>query len=64
MENKKEIYTPMEQVLVQGAIYAEALETKKKANQALALDLMLLEMEAEQGLMDGLPLDMEGANND
>jgi hypothetical protein len=49
---------------VQGALYAEALETKKKANQALALDLMLLEMEAEQGTMDGLPLDMEGANND
>ncbi len=54
MENKTEIYTPMEQVLVQGALYAEALEQKKKAVDVAKLDLMLLEMEKHFDLMDGL----------
>lgn len=63
MENKKEIYTQQERNLIQGTLYLDALNTKQKANQLLALDLALLEMEAELGTMDGLPLDMEGANN-
>ena len=51
---EKEIYTPMEKVLVQGALLAQALETKKKLAQAESLDLMLLEMEEQQELLDGL----------
>ena len=53
---EKEIYTPMEKVLVQGALLAQALETKKKALEALQLDALLLEMEEKQGLMDGIAL--------
>ena len=53
---QNEIYTPMEKVLVGGALYLEALETKKKERQALELDLMLLEMEEKAGLMDGVEL--------
>ena len=53
---QNEIYTPMEKVLVGGALYLEALETKKKETQALELDLMLLEMEEKAGLMDGVEL--------
>lgn len=51
---EKQIYTPMEKVLVSGALYLEALETKKKAVDAAKLDLMLLEMEKQVNLMDGL----------
>lgn len=55
---QKEIYTPMEQVLVQSALYVEALETKKKANELLALDMLLLELEAQQDMMDGLKMEV------
>ena len=44
---EKEIYTPMEKVLIGGALYAQALQTKKDLEQALQLDLMLLELEAQ-----------------
>lgn len=33
-----------------------AIETMKKTEAALKLDLMLLEMEAKHGLMDGVEL--------
>jgi hypothetical protein len=46
MENK-EFYTKEESLLVSIGKLAQALE----------LDLMLLKMEQEQGLMDGLPLE-------
>ena len=51
---KKEIYTPMERILIQGALLAETLETKKKLADLEALDLMLLEMEEKQDMLDGL----------
>ena len=51
---KNEIYTPMEKNLIQGALYLEALETKKKTTAALELDLMLLELEAKADMMDGM----------
>lgn len=35
----------------------ELLETMEKLTQALELDLMLLEMEAKQGMMDGVKLE-------
>ena len=54
MENN--VYTPMEQVLIKGALLAQALETKKKAVDVAKLDLMLLEMERQQDMMDGLQL--------
>ncbi len=47
---EKEIYTPGEKVLVEAAKW---LETKKQMGQALALDLLLLEMERQQDMMDG-----------
>lgn len=50
----KEIYTQMEQVLIEGAKW---LQTKQDMNRALELDLMLLEMEEEQGLYEGKPLE-------
>ena len=50
MENKKEIYTPMEKILI------EALITKEQMRQALELDKMLLEMEAQADMMDGLTM--------
>lgn len=53
MENNKEIYTPMEQVLVEAAKW---LETKQQMRQALELDLMLLELEAKADMMDGKQL--------
>ena len=52
MENT-EIYTPMEQVLVEAAKW---LETKQNMNKALELDLMLLELEAKADMMDGKQL--------
>lgn len=54
---EKEIYTPMEKVLLKSALYVQALETKKKLTEALALDAQLLELEKECGLMDGLPVE-------
>ena len=52
---EKEIYTPMEKVLLKSALLAQALEDKKKQVDAAKLDLMLCEMEEKQGLIDGLP---------
>lgn len=48
---EKEIYTPMEKLLI------EAMKTKEQERQALELDLMLLEMEQKAGLMDGVELE-------
>ena len=48
---EKEIYTPMERILI------EALITKEQERKALELDLMLLQMEAQAGLMDGVELE-------
>ena len=53
---EKEIYTPMEKVLIQGALLLEAAETKKKTADLLELDLMLLELERQQEQMDGIKL--------
>lgn len=52
----KEIYSPMEEVLIKSALLAQSLETKKKTTELLELDEMLLQMEAKQGLMDGVEL--------
>lgn len=49
MENKQ-IYTPMERLLIEG------LKIKEDMNKALELDLMLLELEAKADMMDGLEL--------
>lgn len=58
MENKKEIYTPMEALLINAMVRRQerenALETKRKTTEALALDLVLLELEEQVGLLDGL----------
>ena len=48
---KKEIYTPMEKVLIEGAKLLE------KTTAALELDLMLLELEAKADMMDGLTME-------
>ena len=54
---EKEIYSPMEKILIAGAqLYEEAAATKAKEAEALKLDLMLLEMEEKMGLMDGIAL--------
>lgn len=60
MENNKEIYTPMEAILIKGAqalttkeIVGAALKTKEDFNTALLLDNMLLELEAQADMMDG-----------
>lgn len=51
----KQIYTDTEKHLIKGAqILEEALETKKKLAAALSLDLLLLDMEAQQDMLDGL----------
>ena len=60
MDKQNQFYTPMEQVLINSALYLQALETKKKTVDLLALDTMLLDLEAEVGLKDGLPLEFEG----
>ena len=49
----KEIYTPMEKVLLDG------LAIHDRMVQALALDKLLLDLEATVGMMDGLPLEGE-----
>ncbi len=48
---EKEIYTPMEKVLIEG------LKIKEQERQALELDLLLLEMEAKQDMMDGYKME-------
>lgn len=52
MENK-EIYNPMEQILIDAAKW---VQTKENMNKALELDLMLLELEAKADMMDGIEL--------
>ena len=59
----QEIYTPMERILIEGAkllstqeVVEDAIQTKEKFNQALLLDNMLLEMEAQADMMDGRKL--------
>lgn len=52
MENK--IYTKEERTLVEGA------KSLQKLNKALSLDLLLLELEASLGMMDGMPLSIHG----
>lgn len=58
MENTKEIYTPMEKLLIETLARRQeredALKVKKDTAAALELDLMLLEMEKQVDLMDGL----------
>lgn len=58
-----EIYTPMEKVLIEGVIEAQAketdylesaIQTKKDFTKCLELDLLLLEMEAKMDTMDGM----------
>ena len=51
---EKEIYTPMEKLLI------DALIRREQVIEAMALDARLLELESEVGLMDGLPLEVEG----
>lgn len=53
----QEIYTKEERTLIDGAKWAEKLQ---ELNEALKLDLMLLELEASVGLMDGMPIVKEG----
>lgn len=45
---EKEIYTPMERILIEG------LKIKQQTNDLLELDEMLLKMEAQANMMDGL----------
>lgn len=51
---EKEIYTPMEQILVDAAKW---VQTKQNMAKALELDLMLLELEAQADMMDGKKLE-------
>lgn len=53
----KEIYTKEERILIEGAKWAENLQ---ELNKALELDLLLLKLESSVGLMDGMPIVMEG----
>lgn len=62
---EKEIYTPMERILIEGAkalttkeVCEAALETMEKVEAALKLDLMLLELEAKHDMMDGMKLEV------
>lgn len=67
-----EIYTPMEKILIQAAMLAQAateereptkdiveaaLETKEKTSALLELDLMLCQAEEKMGLLDGIPIE-------
>ena len=49
MENQ--IYSPMEQILIEG------IKTKMAQVEAAKLDQMLLEMEAKFNMMDGLTME-------
>lgn len=55
---KKEVYTPMERILIEG------VKIHEDFIKALELDAMLLEMEEKVGLMDGFPLEQEAAANE
>lgn len=61
---EKEIYSPMERILIEGAkklttkeVVETAIETKKQFNDALSLDAMLLELEAKADMMDGYKME-------
>lgn len=61
---EKNIYTPMEQVLIEGAKLLEEnkaekkwLETSTDLGKALELDLLLLDLEEKADMMDGLKLE-------
>lgn len=51
----KEFYTEAEKILVEAA---KLLEVKQLAAAALSLDPLLLEMEEQVGLMDGLKMEV------
>ena len=57
----KEIYTPMEKLLIETMVRREerkaALETKEKTSALLELDLMLCQAEEKMGLLDGIPIE-------
>ena len=60
----KEIYTPMEKLLIEGVkarttkeIVEAAIETKEDFKTALLLDVMLCQAEEQAGLLDGIPLE-------
>lgn len=66
----KEIYTPMERILIEGAklltkeeapttkeVCESAIKTKEDFNTALLLDVMLCQAEEKAGLLDGIPLE-------
>lgn len=55
---KKEVYTPMERILIEG------VKIHEDFIKALSLDALLLEMEEKVGLMDGFPLEQEAAANE
>ena len=61
---EKNIYTPMEQVLIEGAKLLEEnkaekkwLETSIDLGKALELDLLLLDLEEKADMMDGIKLE-------
>lgn len=54
---KKEIYTKGEKLLVD---IAKAIAAKENTEAALKLDLLLLDMESEMGLIDGVEVDQYG----
>ena len=60
---EKEIYTPMERILIEGVQclsgeeLAAAIETKLTTNLLLELDEKLLKMEADADMMDGLKME-------
>ena len=58
---EREIYTPAEKLLIGTLIkhqeLQDALKTKEQLNEALALDLLLLEMEEKQNMLDGLRME-------
>ena len=49
---EKEIYTPMEQVLIEG------IKTMERKSALLKLDQLLLELEAKQDMLDGLKMEV------
>ena len=56
----QEIYTKEERNLLNAAKWAAKLQ---ELNKALELDLLLLKLESEVGLMDGMPIVKEGGEN-
>lgn len=55
---QKEIYTDAERRLIEGVqLLEQSLLTKEKTNALLELDLQLLALEEQVGLMDGLKME-------